>query len=140
MIAIFLFFNKGLGKFVKFIRDKDFLHAAVICYQGDVPILMEASESGISYRVVKTPDMASLMEKIILMPSLTHYVAVKINKEILITEFPFKYFTCNEVCRFVSGVDIGMTLSPKHLFQKLVNFKNNKNYFLMNVWSKNGRR
>jgi hypothetical protein len=140
VIAIFLFFNKGLGKFVNFIRDKDFLHAAVICYQGDVPVLMEASESGISYRVVKTSDMTNLMEKIILMPSLTNYVAVKINKGIFITEFPFKYFTCNEVCRFVSGVDIGLTLSPKHLFQKLVDFKNHKNYFLMNVWSRNGRR
>ena len=137
MIAIFLFFNKGLGKFVNFIRDKNFLHSAVICYRGDVPILLEISRSGIAYRVLKTEDMAKLMEKITLMPNLTHYVAVRIKKEAFIQELPIRFFTCNELCRFFTGVDIGLTLSPKHLFQKLVDFKN-KNFFVRNVWSRNG--
>lgn len=41
--------------------------------------------------------------------------------------------TCNEWARLISGVDIGFTLNPHHLFKKLIKFDERRNYTILKV-------
>lgn len=68
------------------------------------------------------------------LPSLSAFIAVLVKEKKKIKEWPIKWYTCNEVCRYFSGIDIGWTFNPKFLFKKLMKFKDKRNYELLSVW------
>ncbi|MDQ8039629.1 MAG: hypothetical protein REH83_04410 [Rickettsiella sp.] len=38
------------------------------------------------------------------------------------------------MCRYFSGVDVGWTFNPKHLYKELLKYKDQRNYELLAHW------
>jgi hypothetical protein len=134
MIAVFLFYDQGMGKHSRFSFSREFIHCALLCYQGDHCVLFEIAPHGFHYRLLNSRDMVKNLEAIKKMSCLSAYIAVFVKEKTKVGEWPFKGYTCNEVCRYFSGVAIGWTLNPKHLFKKLMKFKETRNYELLAHW------
>lgn len=134
MIAVFLFYNQGIGKYRWFSFNQKFIHCALLCYQGDQCILFEIARTGFIYRFMKLNSVNKNIDVIKKLPMLSAYIAVFIRKAKKINEWPFKWHTCNEVCPFFSGINIGWTFNPKHLYQKLLKYKDKSNYELLAHW------
>ncbi len=47
---------------------------------------------------------------------------------------PFYIRSCNEFARHASGVDIGFTFNPVHLYYKLKRYSKTRNYDLLHAW------
>lgn len=110
------------------------MHCALLCYQGDHCILFEIAPFGFIYRILKSNDVNRNLNAVKKLPVLSAFIAVMINKKKKVKEWPFKWYTCNEVCRYFSGVDIGWTFNPRHLFKKLLKYKAKRNYELLAHW------
>jgi hypothetical protein len=136
LIAVFLFYNTGIGKYSRFSFSKELVHSALLCYEGDQCILFEIAPAGFAYRILRSNDVNKNLEAIKKLPCLSAFIAVMISKKKKIKEWPFKWYTCNEVCRYFSGIDIGWTFNPKHLFNKILKYKNKRNYELLAYWSR----
>ncbi len=134
MIAVFLFYNRGIGKYNCFSFSKKFVHCALLCYQGDHCILFEIAPFGFIYRILRSNDVNKNLNAVKKLSALSAFIAVKIKEPKRIKEFFLKWYTCNEVCRYFSGIDIGWTFNPKHLFKKLLKFKDKRNYELLACW------
>jgi hypothetical protein len=134
LIAAFLFYNQGIGKYGRFSFSKELVHCALLCYEGDQCILFEIAPSGFAYRILRSNDVNKNLEAIKKLPALSAFIAVMVKKKKKVKEWPFKWYTCNEVCRYFSGIDIGWTFNPKHLFKKLIKFKDKRNYELLACW------
>ena len=134
MIAVFLFYNQGIGKYARFSFSKELVHSALLCYEGDQCILFEIAPIGFAYRILRSNDMNKNLEAIKKLRCLSAFIAVMVKEKKKIKEWPFKWYTCNEVCRYFSGIAIGWTFNPKHLYQKLLKYKDKSNYELLAHW------
>jgi len=134
MIAVFLFYNSGIGKYNLFTFSKKLVHCALLCFQGDHCILFEIAPSGFNYRILRSNDINKNLDNIKNLPMLTSFIVTFIKKPKKVREFPIKWYTCNEVCRYFSGIDIGWTFNPRHLYQKLFRYKDRTNYELLAHW------
>lgn len=134
MIAVFLFYNQGIGKYRIFNFSKQFVHCALLCYEGDQCILFEIAPTGFIYRILKNNDVNKNLNAIKKLPMLSAFIAVSVKEKKKIKEWPIKWYTCNEVCRYFSGIDIGWTFNPMHLFKKLIQLKEQRNYELLSCW------
>lgn len=134
MIAVFLFYNKGIGKYRLFSFNKNFIHCALLCYEGDHCILFEIAPTGFIYRILKSSDVNKNLNAIKKLPMLSAFIAIFVKEKKKVREWPIKWYTCNEVCRYFSGIDIGWTFNPKHLFKKLIQLKEQRNYELLSCW------
>lgn len=45
--------------------------------------------------------------------------------------FPLTVQSCNEFARFLTGVDIGFTINPLHLYKKLLKYDRKRNYHIL---------
>ena len=134
MIAVFLFYNKGIGKYRLFSFSKTLIHCALLCYDGDHCILFEIAPFGFIYRILKFNHVNRNLDAIKKLPCLSAFIAVFVKEKKKIREWPFKWYTCNEVCRYFSGVAIAWTFNSRHLFYKLLKYKNKRNYELLAQW------
>ena len=134
MIAVFLFYNQGIGKYRIFNFSQQFVHCALLCYESDRCILFEIAPTGFIYRILKSNDVNKNLNAIKKLPSLSAFIAVLVKEKKKVKEWPIKWYTCNEVCRYFSGIDIGWTFNPKFLFKKLMKFKDKRNYELLSCW------
>ncbi|MBX4189675.1 hypothetical protein KW791_00035 [Candidatus Parcubacteria bacterium] len=51
--------------------------------------------------------------------------------------FPWKPWwvrSCNEFDRYVSGIDVGFTFNPRHLYAKLLKYDKVRNYEILQQW------
>jgi hypothetical protein len=134
VIAVFLFYNQGIGKYRPFSFSNELVHCALLCYEGDQCILFEIAPTGFIYRILKSNDVNKNLNAIKKLPMLSAFITVLVKEKKKIKAWPIKWYTCNEVCRYFSGVDIGWTFNPKVLFKKLIKLKNQRNYELLASW------
>lgn len=134
MIAVFLFYNRGIGKYNVFSFSQELVHSALLCYEGDHCILFEIAPFGFIYRILRSNDVNKNLDSIKKLPMLSAFIAVWIKEKKKVKEWPLKWYTCNEVCRYFSGVEIGWTFNPKHLYKKLIKHKDKTNYELLAHW------
>lgn len=134
MIAIFLFYNEATGKQTRYAFSDEFKHCNIICYDGDIYLLIELSKHGITYRQVKAKDSYSLLRNLKVIKSLSAMITVNIEQPFTMEWRPLWIKSCNELCRYVSGVDIGLTFNPIHLFKKLLKYNLHRNYEVLNAW------
>jgi hypothetical protein len=134
LIAVFLFYNQGIGKYGRFSFSKDLVHSALLCYEGDRCILFEIAPTGFIYRILNNSDVNKNLNAIKKLSMLSAFIAVWVKEKKKVREWPIKWYTCNEVCRYFSGVDIGWTFNPKHLLKRLIKYKNKRNYELLSYW------
>lgn len=136
MIAIYLFYNESSGGKPLLYTTKDIKHCNVICFDGRDYVIFECQKMGIGFRKINSRSTLSLMRNIRRIKSLTHMYAVHIKEPHELKWFPFWIRSCNELCRFVSGIDLGLTLNPTHLIKKLLKYNNKRNYEILYQWSR----
>ncbi len=96
--------------------------------------MFEIAPAGFAYRILRSNDVNKNLEAIKKSPALSAFIAVMVKEKKKVKEWPFKWYACNEVCRYFSGVDVGWTFNPKHLYQKLLQYKDKTNYELLTHW------
>ena len=134
MIAIFLFYDQGQGKAYNYTFSRITVHCNLITYDGDHWIMWEFGTSGITYRHIKSKSGASILRNIKRLPELSRIVTVDIPERVSIPWFMFMPRTCNEFCRYVAGINIGLTVNPRHLYTKLLTYEQKGNYTILHWW------
>ena len=65
--------------------------------------------------------------------SLTAMIVVSVGQRASIKWKPYLVRSCNELDRYISGVDVGFTFNPKHLYNKLIKY-DHTNYDILYRW------
>lgn len=134
MIAIFLFYNKASGKQARLAFSKEFKHCEVICYDGDMYLLVRLTGEGIAFDRIKANDCARLVRNLKVMKELIALISVSIDSPQFISWKPFWIRSCNELSRYCTGVNVGLTWNPSHLYKKLIKYDRIKNYQILHAW------
>jgi len=133
MICVFCFYNISSGPQARFAFDKDFKHCNIICYDGSSWIATEFDLTGVLNRRIQVYSGPSLLRGLKYIPSLISIVTVMVEEKKKVCWKPFMVRSCNELDRYISGVDIGFTFNPKHLYNKLLKHEGS-NYQILHLW------
>jgi hypothetical protein len=134
MIAIFLFYNVSSGPQAKLAFSKEFRHCNVITYDGKDWVLVEFDLTGLYTSVLKVTKGESLIRNLRIMKSLIAQIVVEINTRHPVRWKPWWVRSCNELDRYVTGVNIGLTFNPRHLYNKLIKYSGKRNFQILETW------
>lgn len=134
MISIFLFYNQAVGKQLNYTFSKDFKHANIITYDGDIYLWSELQSRGIVTHRIKAKSVTALVNRLRIMPALISTVTVWVEDRPMMKWFPFMIWSCNEHCRYISGCKVGLTLNPLNLYKKLLKYDKSRNYKILHQW------
>ncbi len=135
MISIFCFYNVSSGIQSKLAFSDTFKHCNIVTYNGETWLATEFDLTGIHMRQIHAHSAASLIRGLKYIDSLIALVAVDVKGKASIRWKPYIVRSCNELDRYISGVDVGFTFNPKHLYNKLIKY-NGSNYDILTVWSR----
>lgn len=131
MIAIFLFYNKSLGKQQTWACSRTYKHVDVITYMGDRWVLHRLGEHGITYRITTYRSSEELLTNVTSIKTLVYILAIKVNGKAAHPWQPIWAKSCAEVVKSIAGLDIGLTLTPSQLLRKLLKYDNVRNYQIL---------
>lgn len=134
MISIFLFYNISTGIQSKLAFSKIFRHCNIITYDGEQWINFELDSLGVHACSIKVTKPEALIRGLKHIKELTAMITVETTKDFRHGWLPWWVRSCNEFDRYVSGVDIGFTFNPRHLFSKLIRYNMKRNYTILQVW------
>lgn len=134
LIAIFLFYNvsNGIQSFLAF--DQNLKHCDTIIYDGKDWILLAMDTTGLNMRRIKCPSGVQLLQRLPLMPELSGLISVHVESRHKVLWKPLWTRSCNEVCRYTAGIDIGFTFNPRHLWSKILKYNGKRNYQVLSAW------
>jgi len=135
-IYLFIFYNKAVGKQVRYIRNKKYLHCNIIVFDGKHYVLLEVSTSGIDFRIVRTKSLLKLIGRLKTIESIESMICLSTSSRYKSKWFPLCIKSCNEFCKSVAAVDIGFTYDPVHLYKKLLKYDNQKNFEILYAWER----
>lgn len=138
MIAYFLFFNVATGKQAWMGFSQEFCHCNVIVYDGSHWINYDFDKYGIHGRVLDVPSGWQLIRGLKIIKSLSAMVCVEISQRKAISWKPWWVRSCNELDRYLTGVDVGFTFNPRHLYSKLLRYGGRRNYEILYAWRRKG--
>lgn len=138
MIVTFVFYNKSYGKQAKLAFSKELVHSNIVIDNGKSLTMLMFERSGLIIRPVYRKAGASVIKELIKLLPKNDKVSAIVNIEIHFRKkflwFPWWARTCNEVCRYGSGIDIGFTFNPRHLYSKLLKYNGKRNYEIISQW------
>jgi hypothetical protein len=134
MIALFLFYNHSTGIQAKLAFSKEFRHCNIITFDGEAWVNVEFDSCGLITRVLNVPSGNSLIRGLKSIKMLTAMVVVDIANRKKVCWKPFWVRSCNEIDRYASGIDVGLTLNPRHLYNKLLRYNGKRNYEIIHAW------
>lgn len=137
MIAIFLFYNKAHHK-ISYLSTKHFRHCDIFTFDGQYWIHSSLTLDGIRQRVYPNQPGGKLLAKLQRIASLTALVSIYVDKKKVLPWKPVMIWSCNELTRYISGVDLGFSLTPRDLYNKLLKYGNSRNYEILSVWERDG--
>lgn len=133
MIHYFCFYNVSSGIQARLAFSKSFKHCNIITFDGDSWIVTEFDLTGIHMRKIDVLNGSSLIRGLKHIDSLIGLIVVDVAEKARIKWKPYLVRSCNELDRYIAGVDIGFTFNPKHLYNKLI--KHDKsNYEILHHW------
>ena len=135
MLHFFCFYNQNTGPQSKLAFSDKFKHVNIISYDGQLWLASEFDATGFNFRKLNVLRGTSLIRGLKLIDSLTALVVVDVEEKTRITWKPFLVRSCNEIDRYISGVDIGFTFNPKHLYNKLQKYAGS-NYEIIYLWER----
>ncbi len=134
LIAVFIFYKKATGVQARLAFSEEFKHCNIITYDGADWIMVDMDRTGLLTRKIKCKNVESLVRNLRVVQDITATITVAVDNRHQIAWKPFWVRSCNEICRYASGVDIGFTFNPIHLYWKLLKCRNGKNYELLSAW------
>jgi hypothetical protein len=134
LIAIFIFYAKATGVQAWMAFNDEFRHCNIIVFDGSDWLMIDFDRTGLRVRKIKCRDGNQLIRLLPVNPDVTATVSVMVKDRAKVRWKPFWVRSCNEVCRYASGVDIGFTFNPIGLYQKLLRYRGRRNYELLSAW------
>jgi len=77
-----------------------------------------------------------LIDRIKSDPTVQSIISLDIGKRSERKWFPLLINSCNEICRLVTGIDVGFTFNPKHLYKKLLMNNGISNFHIDYYWER----
>lgn len=134
MKALILFYDQAHGKHVKYAFSKDFRHCKVITHVNNHFISIESDKSGIYAKHLDHKSIHGVIDYHKQSTNLSAYLYLDLLKDNPLPWFPFWIRSCNEVCRYVTAIDIGFTFNPKHMYNKILKHNGLRNYRIIDAW------
>ena len=134
MIATFVFYNKSHGKQAKLAFSKDLVHSNIIIEDGSGSTMIMFEMDGIRLKRFNEVMYEKLFLKLPKANFISATIRANIDQRKRFKWFPWWARTCNEVCRYASGIDIGFTFNPRHLYNKLLKYDGKRNYIIVSQW------
>lgn len=135
----FLFFENSIGKFSSFL-SKNYKHCVLLVHHPKTYSLgvYGLNVDGIKAQISVIDDFKKYIDKIpIHLPELKSYILIRVDgTRPAIKQTLFMFYTCNEIIRLISGINIGFTITPKHLYNKIICNKT-PNYTIIDTWHRN---
>lgn len=138
LLCIICFYNiaEGSQRFLAF--SKHLRHCNVYTYDGFDWVLLEFDSTGIKTRVVNINRVDKFINRLKTIPSISAIMVLNVYKRKSVRWMPLWGRSCNEICRYASGADTGLTFNPVHLYKKLLKYNNKRNFKILTTWSAQG--
>lgn len=133
-IAVVLFFNHTHVPIKRYFTSKEFKHCSVFFDDGKHKWYCDINECGLSVRILDDTNTTKFVNRLKLKPSVSALIALTIKNNTQFGYSPFIMKSCNEMVRYYSSLDIGITFTPKHLYNKLLWYNNERNYSILHHW------
>jgi hypothetical protein len=134
LIAVFIFYKIATGVQAKLAFHDDFKHCNCITFDGSDWIMLDFDHTGLLTRKIKCPNGSKLINSLSIIQDVTAVVVVNVQNRHKSSWRPFWVRSCNEVCRYATGVNIGFTFNPVQLYRKLLNYRHKRNYEVLYAW------
>ncbi len=134
MIAVFIFYKIANGIQSKLAFSKEFKHCNIITYDGDDWIMLDFDLTGLLTRKIYCKDGEQLIRSLRVIKDVTATITISLDERVKIGWKPFWVRSCNEICRYTGGADIGWTFNPVHLYRKLLKYNGKRNYEVLSAW------
>jgi hypothetical protein len=92
------------------------------------------TSSGIDHHVVPAKKPMTIIRNVQRMDSLIAAICVWRETPPKMKWRPLLVRSCNEICRMATGVNIGFTYDPIHLYRKLLKYDKRTNYEILHAW------
>ena len=133
MLCFFCFYNVSSGIQAKLAFSKVFKHCNIITFDGDAWIATELDLQGIQIRRIQVHSSSSLIRGLKYIDSLVALIVLEVFDRAKVKWKPYIVRSCNELDRYISGVNVGFTFNPKHLYNKLLKH-DGANYEILYHW------
>jgi hypothetical protein len=105
-------------------------------FEGESYVGLDLDATGIRHRVFRgdTYTAGSIIDIFKRLDSVTAVIAVTIEER---KKIPWKVYmgrTCTELCRYFTGIDIGLTFNPKNMYKKLLKWDDKRNFKILYHW------
>lgn len=134
MIVFFLFYNYASGKQAKLAFSDEFKHCNVITFDGEIWLGMDFDYQGLQTRKIQVKSVLSLVRAVKHISTLSSMLVADIGLREKISWKPWIVRSCNEFARYASGIDVGFTFNPKHLYNKMLRYDTKRNYEILYSW------
>ncbi len=134
LIAVFIFYSKASGVQARLAFSEEFKHCNIITFDGKDWIMLDFDRTGLLTRRIKCKSGKTLLRNLHVVPEITAIMSVSIKDRKKTPWSPWWVRSCNEICRYASGIDIGFTFNPVHLYSKLIKYRHNRNYEVLSTW------
>ena len=128
IIAVFIFYNIANGAQSKLSFSQEFKHCNIITYDGRDWIMLDFDRTGFLTRKIYCRDGDQLIRSLHVIQDVTAVISVNIKERVKVIWKPWLARSCNEICRYTAGIDIGFTFNPVHLYGKLLKYRIRRNY------------
>lgn len=136
MICTFLFYNKARGKQAIFCLGSPFKHCNVLLDDGLMRVLVEMQPEGVGFNKLVIEDLVLWLQSIKRIESIQAIISIEIKERHQLTWWPFWIRSCSELSRYATGAHLGLTLTPGHLYKKLLKYDNKRNYQIIFQWGR----
>lgn len=136
LIAIISFYNIAFGPQAFLSFSKKFRHCSIITFDGDNCVLIEFNDCGLKTKVFRNNNVSKMIKILQRIPQIHTIVCTAIYERKKVKWKPLWGRTCNEVCRYAAGIDVGLTFNPIHLYKKLLKYSGKTNYEILSHWKR----
>ena len=134
LIAIFIFYSIASGAQACLSFSRDLKHCNVVTFDGVDWIVLDFDRSGLITKRCKVSSGSRFVELLKINQDVSAVISVQVNARTSFTWSPWWVRSCNEVCRYASGVDIGWTFNPTSLYNKLLKYDKKRNFEVLSAW------
>lgn len=139
MICLILFYDKSHCTLAN-IWPSPVKHVELVAYAKTGCLYYNPAKNGLGVRSLNEQHPDDLFYTFTRTKNLIHALMIDVDQRNL-PRSPLIIYSCNEMIRSIAAIDVGFTLSPGHLYRKLLSYQHTSNYNLLMSWSrKNGWR
>jgi hypothetical protein len=134
LLAVFIFYNVASGVQSRLAFSDEFKHCNIITCDGRDWVMLDFDRTGLLNRAIHCKGGDTLLKSLPIIKEVTAIVTVCIKERAKFMWSPWWVRSCNEICRYAAGIDIGFTFNPIHLYYKLLKYRKGRNYEIISHW------